>query len=54
MKALRAGDTAISVHLTITASQGICIIEANERTPLAENGGSINLTRRWANSFTKR
>ena len=52
MKALRAAGTAISSPLVVAAAQGI--IEAKDRTLLVENGGSIHLTRSWANSLMKR
>ena len=52
IRALRATGTAISVPLVLAAAQGI--IEAKDRTLLVEHGGSINLTRSWANSLMQR
>ena len=54
IKTLRAAGTAISSHLVhvVAAAQGI--IEAKDGTLLVENGGSIHLTRSWANSLKHR
>ena len=52
IKALRVAGTAISAPLVLAAAQGI--VEAKDRTLLVEHGGSIQLTRSWANSLMKR
>ena len=52
IKALRASGTVISSPLGVAAAQGI--VEAKDRTLLVENGGTIHLTRSWANSLIQR
>ena len=50
--ALRKAGTPVNTDIVIAAAKGI--VTTKDRTMLAENGGSIHLTKTWAASLMER